>query len=471
MEEYDKLIETKGFDRQNTFAANFCAKEIDLDNYNFHYINEFHKLSEVSKKNVESLSFRQNGQNYYPMLTEFQELFHDNLMSVVKMFPNLKRLTLENYPLLTDDQFGGISILVFERLIVISLTKNSSLSQKTFKRISNNCVSLIKLNFSCRFFLGYSFSPATNNVAGERYYSLEAEDILRLLKNNSELNKLCLMSKLVPDNVFEAIAKSGSIEFVCLIVQRLDTFNVNSFMQLVLSPLFERVDIFLELNQVIEYIRDRELKIENTFDKAYDDVWNIQLNLVFNSLPKLKSIKLHGFRLTDELRMTLVKKQKDLEMLICEECHCAFENGFVEEFVENFEKLQFLFVGSEIDSIDKTSLSFIAERLIIAIVLNGELIEGNEIRILRKKIRNLRKGLSDRQLDVTIDACLCNNSIGSSHYEEDDEDDLDEGVVSNEIELPINEHNLGDEVIDNEEEVNTIQNAVSGRVLKRTRGL
>jgi hypothetical protein len=236
--------------------------------------------------------------------------------------------------------------------------------------------------------------------------------------------------------------------------------------------------VVLKFREVIEY-NSREIKFDNVFNQnnnvlnqSYDEVWNIRLSLIFSSLQNLKSIYLRGFRLTDKLSMTLLNCQKCLEMLICENCCCSFETGFVDNFVRCCSKLQFLFIEGYFEPTNNTSLSLIDDRLIVALVLKGEFLDRSQVFVMQKKTYK-KKGVWNSELVEATHQYLYNNSKGDCRYDDDEDDeDYNEDIVTHVpiIDLPLNEQEHVKHVTDSEEEVNLTNNA-DGRVLKRTRDM
>ena len=387
-----KLKKLKGYSWENTFEANFNEREINFENYNFHYIDEFKNLSKESKYGVSVLVFRQRGTNYYPMEDEHQiSLFHDNLMTVVGMFPNLESLTLENYPLLTDNQFGSISVITLEGLTQISLIKNSSLSQVSFRRIANNCTLLKRMNFSCRFFLSHMFLPQTNNLADERYYNLQENDVVKLILHNNQLNHLILMMNKLSDQALEAIAMSTSIKCLGLIVQDKESFTWNKLFNILLCPDLQILEVTLELDKFLSY-NCGKLKITNIFDKFGDshscDMTTELFVVICSFIKVLTSIKLIGFILSEELCEILCAEKSKLKMFIGENCQCSFGFGFVEKLAVNCKNLRFVLIRGHFTSDPVSLVSLIDERVIVALIVDGQQIKGDEVRLLRKKLCN-----------------------------------------------------------------------------------
>ncbi len=414
------MIELKGIQNENSFFNNMTDIGIDFVNYNFHYMNEFNSLSNDSKNRIRTLAFRQREKMHYPLRTEFQiTSFHDNLMEAIRMFPNLTNLTLENYPLLTDDQFGTMSIAVFENLTTICLSKNSSLSCKTFRRIANNCTLLKTIDFSCRFYLGNSFLKETNNLAGERYYNLCSQYVLKLLRNNLQLNIISLMMKAVTDNMLNRIAELKFVERVYLIVEDKDSINVKSFVQILSKPQIKYFGVSLNLNQFMIFNDDRELQMSNPLELTYNEIWTEELIQICTSVKNIKSIEVNGFLLTDDFCTALCTAQSNIAKIICEDCKCDFTTGFVVKLISSCPHLQFLFLEGTFVSISQTVLSLFYQKIIVAIVVKNNPINGRLIKVLRKLIRKIQ----GTELDFTVDCFLCNNSFGDNDDDDDDETD------------------------------------------------
>jgi hypothetical protein len=415
-------LELKGHKWENTFEADFNKNLIDLENFNFHYIDDFSNLSVNIKNGVEKLRFAQYGSKYYPMVACQIKSFHDNMVKVVGMFPNLTQLTLENYPLFTDDQFASINHLVLKRLTALSLTKNSSLSHATFKRISRNCNSLQSLAFNCRFYVGVNFTAETNNLQGERYLHFNSDDLSLLLFQNLQLKHISLMMNEISNQVLETIGKSISLERIDLIVEEISSSNLKFLVGILLSPLITRFSVSLKLQQFIMYNENKVLYLSNVFT-GEDSVefWKEHVVVICSVLQDLKSIELHEILLSDELCDTICLKQTLLKHIVCSDCRCFFVGGFVDKFVRACKLLEFLFIMGKFESPPATMLTFIDDRAVVALVVDKNLIDGEQIRLLRKTIRELKGGAF--VLDYSIECHLRNNSIGNSADDETDDEE------------------------------------------------
>jgi hypothetical protein len=125
-------------------------------------------------------------------------------------------------------------------------------------------------------------------------------------------------------------------------------------------------------------------------------------------------------------------------MFISENCQCSFGYGFIENLVSNCQSLQFYFMQGLFTSVPTTLFSFVDERVIVALVVDNDHIDSEQIISLRKKLRkkhDIHQSNSTvstvYHLNSTIDSYLSIYADGDDDELETDDDDV--GIVEQEL--------------------------------------
>ncbi len=186
----------------------------------FGNIDKFQEMSTEKKSLVSTIKFFGPGVIFQPKVDEIQ-IYNDNMIKVIKMFPNLTDLNLCSFPALTDDQIAKLGFVCLEKLEKLNLFDNISLTGKTFARIAGTCKLLSSFSFTSQVSERVHFC-----------YCIKQNDLLSLVAGNKFLKNLFLMVHSVGKEFLHALRDheleslyldskewcKGSTEVICQIL-------------------------------------------------------------------------------------------------------------------------------------------------------------------------------------------------------------------------------------------------------------
>jgi hypothetical protein len=135
------------------------------------------------------------------------------------------------------------------------------------------------------------------------------------------------------------------------------------------------------------------------------------------------SIELSGLVLSNELCQTLCSNQKQLTYFKSENSQCDFEGGFVPKIADSCKRLRFLFIEGHFKSETNSSLSLVNQNLIVTLVADDKMIEGDDVKKMKKIVIQMKE-LVD-VFNGVIERNLFNYSVNKQDDTDSDDDDDD----------------------------------------------
>jgi hypothetical protein len=337
MSQIEILEEEAGFN-----VKNGSINELD---FNFLDIHCFETMATVLKNSITKIFFHGCG-GFYIKNAEERKTFHDNVIKVIRMFPNLTSLYLTLFIDLTDDHFAELGFDVLENLEVIFLSQNSLLTEKTFGRIARLCRNLKSFSFSNEF-----DSPYKDDV----YHDVNQEDINILISGNLLLEDLHLMVVYVSVNVLKVLRSCKKLESILLNVNVACKDSTKLLADLLASTrlLFFRFclcgqpvfDFASEVHTIYHFESNAFLHIENVVEDPLpiEDL----INILKIHVKDVTILHIQDFQtMTDDVLKTVYEKGfYNLKTIRFVNCATNFSTqSGMQNFIDHCPCLKFLFL-------------------------------------------------------------------------------------------------------------------------------
>jgi hypothetical protein len=178
---------------------------LELMDVDFNNISCFQEMSKSERVQVLQLSLIRTEEDSCENSIKYEhvDIYHLNMIKVVRMFPNLVSLSIVNHKDFTDAHFAELGFSVLENLEALILLQNTSLTGETFKRIANNCTLLIRLTFvSSRYECVFDDD---DSFIEDQYTGIDNTDLVEVLKSNASLYNLSLTVPFVSNETFSLV--------------------------------------------------------------------------------------------------------------------------------------------------------------------------------------------------------------------------------------------------------------------------
>jgi hypothetical protein len=285
------------------------SETLEITDFNFDEISCFLvEMSDEAKLAILSLKLihTETKLEVNNELCDISNNFYNNMVTVIRLFPNLVSLTIVNHVKFNDLHFSNLGFIVLENLETLELVQNESLTGDTFKRIANNCTLLKKMTFISDRYNCTSALVDDYNFEDDQYTGVSNKDLLVLLKCNTCLTHLSLTATFVSHEVFNLVM------FVVPQIQSLQlglthkdinkSLFLHTVIELMTIPTLLHIIIKYNSKIVLQY-QHQVLQILNINDNKSNDDYAERLADIFRvRKQQFKSVILIGFScLSDEL--------------------------------------------------------------------------------------------------------------------------------------------------------------------------
>jgi hypothetical protein len=312
-----------------------------VDEYRFNFLNIdcIKNMSTELKNSVTKISFEGVEGKYrdYDETDDDVKRYNENVIKVIRLFPNVIDLCLTFFTELTDDHFAELGFACLENLNVLRLNRNCLLTEKTFGRIARTCKKLKSFSFS--------------NDLSEFYLKVEQDDMESLISGNQFLVDIHLMVDRVSIGFLEKLRDRDKFESLCL---NLHDWCINSSkiigQILALARVkFVRVSLWGQpvYNFISKVYRNQKsyLRIENVAEDQLplDDL----ISILEVHGDKITILHFEDFpTMTEDVLKTIYEKGSDnLETIRFVNCNTNFSTQKdIQNFIDHSPCLKFLFL-------------------------------------------------------------------------------------------------------------------------------
>jgi hypothetical protein len=388
---------------------NFNAecRQIWEEDYNFDCIKVFENMARKKRRKINEIRF---SKTVSKRLELNSQKYHKNMIKVIKMFPNVKKLIITNYFGLRDEHIAELGVVILENLEFLHLINNINLSGKTFERIANNCSNLTNFYFTCEIFGDKGY-----------FYDIRTDDFLRLLNRNHELNFFGLNASTLPNAAYEELFNHGSLAVLELYLSRFD--NVVVFMSSVFK-LLVKLRTYLSVNignrNVITFDSNclEILNIENSFG-VFTNFNEECANFFKSSRNGFKSICLTGFTNLSNNTLDVIGECLHIShTLKLIDCGKNYDIEGVKRLLDNTECLRLMLVTGGDSSLGISNECYRFGKAILAVLKKGDCFKPSTIRWLKRKNKE-----NEELFDEFVDYCIDFIDLDSYDFSSRSDDD------------------------------------------------
>jgi hypothetical protein len=342
------------------------------------------------------------------------EEFHRKMISVINMFPNLKRLTITNYFNLMDDHVADLRIKTLENLELLHLINNQHLSSKSFERIANNCTRLTNFYFTIE-------SGDDNG----NFYNVRNDDLLLLLRRNFEMDCLGLALDSLPNSVLVEFCHHTKLSSLSLCLSSfIDSIELMKIIFHLLGKFRTFLNINVDKRNIVAY--DLNYLSMNIVGMNFCSFRNFDaecIHLFKSSENTFHSICLTGFtNLTNKSLGAIGESSSDLHTVKLLECGKNYDIDGVRVLFENAKRLQLMLVTCGDLSLGMSGECFTFGTAVLAVLNKGDWFKHSVFRQLKRENK-----MSGENFDDFADYCVDfqSDSSDSSDNENCIDDDID----------------------------------------------
>jgi hypothetical protein len=358
------------------------------EDFNFACIAKFEKISQEDRCKVYEIKFSRG--TCWTTLIENPEQFYKNMILAVKLFPNVKKMFIINYPNLTDEHFADLGFHVLENLTFIHLINNQHLSGKTFGRIANNCTKLTNFYF-------------TNEICNY-FYDIQSEDLVNLLKRNFDLISLGLTSQSLSNFVFNEFSNHENIKTLELSVYGfVDEVDVMNGMLKLLKNVRTFVDINVDKRNIVNYDSNHLRMVNaNVNFSSLNNCDDECINLFKSSENDFLYISLSGFsQLTNQTLDAIGSNAHNLQTIKLFNCGKNYTIDGVNLLFCNAIHLKLVLVTSGDLSLGNSGKFYRFGNAILAVLHEGKWFKHSVVKQLKRE-----KTISEENYDEFADLCI-----------------------------------------------------------------
>ncbi len=303
-----------------------------------------------------------------------QEIFHRNLIYVIKHFSNLRELEIVDYCYLMDRNLIELGKEFLAKIEILCLDGCEALTGESFGYLSRTCSSLVGFTFIC-----------PNN--GRVFLKVNSVDLVQLILRNKFLNHLSLMICKLDLAGLSVIISCGHIKRLMLNVYFFDEFISSAqflemVMQLLADPFFDEVAFYID-SEDLGCFNDENgslvLCVENLNIPLF--LKDLLIEVFLQRPQQIHSVSFSGIKcLTHDVITCLgMFNSECLENVMISDCGNDLVKHTVEDLFLLSGELKLVFVMNGSESLGSSGRCYSFGKGVLAILDEGETFTHSEL--------------------------------------------------------------------------------------------
>jgi hypothetical protein len=356
---------------------------LEFNDYDFSNISTMNDESCTLKKQIFRIVVRQSVRKTF-LSKQQRTIFYQNLITVVKQYPNLYNLEFFGCTELLDSDILNLGVDLLIRLQFFCLDGCELLTGETFAYVSIHCCSLVALTFIC---------PTGAQV----FYKICSEDLISLVDRNKHLKGLSLMLFDLDYPGLSAIINCGHIAGVLFNIFSFDNFiNSPHFVEIVMNLLatahFDDVGFYINSEPLYCFLIDDKSLVVccSSFVSLPDNFGKLLINVFKARREMISSVSLTGIMsITNEIMTHLANTTgSSLCDVMISACGELLTKRAVKYLANRCTKLKFVLIRNGGSLLGPSGRCYRVGGSVLALLDSGDKFSQSELDSIRPYIRS-----------------------------------------------------------------------------------